>query len=99
MEIINLCFSFAENILSVLNKSQCQSLMDQFVKKKIIKNKKQKFKCIFNGKLNGFDAVTFHSLCNGKGPTLVAIRSNFHFTFGGFTHCSWEKPNGFSQYA
>ena len=98
MEIKNICSDYGCNILSVLSASQCQSLVHAFVERKIIK-KKLKFKCIFNAKMDGFNAETFHSKCNEKGPTLIAVRSNFGLIFGGFTNISWKEPKGFSQYA
>jgi hypothetical protein len=41
---------------------------------------------------DGFKARGFHRLCDGKGPTLVVIKSAAH-TFGGFTTASWHSRN------
>ncbi|XP_078348972.1 uncharacterized protein LOC144633909 isoform X2 [Oculina patagonica] len=39
---------------------------------------------------DGWEASTFHSLCDDKGPTLAIIRVN-NYIFGGFTSISWRS--------
>jgi hypothetical protein len=39
----------------------------------------------------GFTAAKFHSLCNGKGPTLSLIKTVAGHIFGGFTTISWDS--------
>ncbi|XP_078363287.1 uncharacterized protein LOC144647355 [Oculina patagonica] len=41
---------------------------------------------------NGWEASTFHSLCDDKGPTLAIIRVN-NYIFGGFTSISWRSSD------
>ena len=43
----------------------------------------------WHGKTNGFAASTFHSRCDGKGPTITIVRVG-NYIFGGYTDQSWE---------
>ena len=73
----------------------------QFIK--MICNKLNKnnitFNKIFEAKINGFDADSFHNICDNKGPTLCIIKNNYNYIFGGYTSKSWNKPNGLSIYS
>eukprot|EP01084_Bolivina_argentea_P143771 252413_1 len=97
-DITKLCFNFASNILSILSMTQCQLLIDKFINKKIL-TKKSKFNCIYNGKYDGFDSEIFHKKCNNKGATLVVIKSNYHYIFGGFVNVPWKTPKGICEYS
>ena len=93
---------YSSNTFSILSEQQCRCLVEQFVERKLIKNKKHKFECILNGQCDGFDAETFHRKCNHKGPTLVVVESNWGRTFGAYSSSSWTPPNrkkGAAQYA
>jgi hypothetical protein len=58
---------------------------------------------IFNAKMKrlykatdpnvGFTAAKFHSLCDGKGPTLSLIKTVAGHIFGGFTTISWDSSS------
>ena len=39
---------------------------------------------------DGWASTTFHSNCDGKGPTVTIIRVNDHI-FGGYTNVSWNS--------
>ena len=45
----------------------------------------------------GFTAAKFHSLCDGKGPTLTLIQTTLGHIFGGFTTVSWELNSGYKN--
>jgi hypothetical protein len=38
----------------------------------------------------GFTAAKFHSMCDGKGPTLTLIKTVAGHTFGGYTRVNWD---------
>ena len=40
-------------------------------------------------------AAKFHESCDDQGPTLVIIRTENGFEFGGYTEQSWKSTNGF----
>ncbi|XP_046861427.1 uncharacterized protein LOC124454695 [Xenia sp. Carnegie-2017] len=43
----------------------------------------------YQATINGWEATTFHSLCDNKGPTLVIVKVGT-FVFGGFASESWK---------
>ncbi|KAL9966674.1 hypothetical protein ACROYT_G024786 [Oculina patagonica] len=49
-----------------------------------------KFVKCYHGKTNGWDTTTFHSKCDGKGPTVTIIKAEDHI-FGGYTDVSWHS--------
>jgi len=48
------------------------------------------WKLCYRASLHGWDAFTFHSLCDGKKNTVTVIESN-HYVFGGYTDVPWGK--------
>ena len=49
-----------------------------------------KWKLLFRGSRDGFQAQTFHSKCDNKGPTVTIMKSG-NYIFGGFTEKSWDS--------
>ncbi|XP_020896631.1 uncharacterized protein LOC110235508 [Exaiptasia diaphana] len=46
--------------------------------------------------LHGWASRTFHSKCDGKGPTITIIKVN-KYIFGGYTDVSWHTRNTYSK--
>ena len=44
----------------------------------------------WHAKTDGSAASTFHSNCDGKGPTVTIIQSG-DYIFGGYTDVSWQS--------
>ncbi|XP_068705762.1 sushi, von Willebrand factor type A, EGF and pentraxin domain-containing protein 1-like isoform X2 [Montipora foliosa] len=44
----------------------------------------------WRGSRDGWAASTFHSLCNGNGPTVTIIKVN-QYIFGGYVSVSWDS--------
>ena len=44
----------------------------------------------YRATVNGWSSYTFHSNCDGKGPTVTIIRVG-KYIFGGYTSLSWRK--------
>ena len=44
----------------------------------------------YQATVNGWSSYTFHSNCDGKGPTVTIIRVG-KYIFGGYTSVSWSK--------
>jgi len=42
---------------------------------------------------DGDSAQDFHAKCDGKGPTVVIIRTTTGNVFGGYAHVSWRSDN------
>ena len=49
-----------------------------------------KWKLLFRGSRDGFQAETLHSKCDNKGPTVTIVKSGNNI-FGGFTEISWNS--------
>jgi hypothetical protein len=51
---------------------------------------------LYRGSRDGFKAQNFHDRCNNKGETLVIIKSDADYIFGGYTEINWDntKWNG-----
>ena len=45
----------------------------------------------------GFTGAKFHSLCDGKGPTLSLIKTVAGHIFGGFTTISWDSSGAYKN--
>lgn len=55
---------------------------------------KIKPKLLYRASRDGFEATIFHSKCDGKGPTIVIIHSNFKKKFGAFANKDWSQGSG-----
>ena len=55
-----------------------------------LNNKYIKLSRIYSGKNDGFEAKTFHKLCDDQGPTLSVILNEFGYIFGGYAKVSWK---------
>ena len=60
------------------------------IKNWICPNKKLKCKLLYDGKRDGGQTTTFHSLCDNKGPTITFIKTNKNRRIGGFTMKNWN---------
>ena len=47
---------------------------------------------LYRASRDGHNAAAFHARCDGKGPTLTALRSANGCVFGGFAAVSWASP-------
>jgi len=73
-------------------------LEDKNLLKKWIKDKGNvRFKLLYRGSRDGFDANTFHSKCDGYSNTLTIIRSNHNRIFGGFTDLTWNVSGNYKM--
>ena len=48
------------------------------------------WKRCWRASVDGWGASTFHSRCDGKGPTVTIVRVG-RYLFGGYTSLSWGK--------
>ncbi len=52
---------------------------------------KKALSLLWRGSRDGFDAETFHRLCDGKANTVTVIKNTNGFIFGGFTSIPWSS--------
>ncbi|XP_015756475.1 PREDICTED: hemicentin-2-like isoform X1 [Acropora digitifera] len=53
---------------------------------------RSRFVRCWRAKTDGWAASTFHSNCDGKGPTVTIIQVG-NYIFGGYTDVSWSNPS------
>ena len=56
----------------------------------VARSVKSAWKRCWRASVDGWAASTFHSRCDGKGPTVTIIRVG-RYIFGGYTSISWGK--------
>jgi len=56
---------------------------------------KKSFSLLWRGSRDGFDAETFHRLCDGKANTVTVIKNTNGFIFGGFTSIPWSSSGDY----
>ena len=77
----------------ILKKSSDIALLRKWVSEKA----KPNFKLLYRGTRDGFDANSFHTKCNNKGPTVTVIRSNHGKIFGGYADMDWTSQNAYKN--
>ncbi|PFX25016.1 hypothetical protein AWC38_SpisGene10350 [Stylophora pistillata] len=55
----------------------------------LLSSKRSRFVRCWHAKTDGWAASTFHSNCNGRGPTVTIIKA-VNSMFGGYTDVSWS---------
>ena len=86
----NLTCDFESNILEN-NNNYKQYIIDWLQKPNQSYKKLKEIKLLYRGSRDGFKAVNFHEKCNNKGETLVIIKSNDDYIFGGYTEINWDN--------
>lgn len=80
----------AFNSSSIINDIKKQNVIIDWLKEKINKNFIS-FQLIFKMSENGSSSKDFHKFCDGKGDTLIIIKTNKNKIFGGFTPLNWTS--------
>ena len=52
-------------------------------------NETYNFELLYKASRDGDEVITFHHLCDGKGPTLVVIKNSSDCRFGGYASVPW----------
>ena len=60
-------------------------------------NCKYQFNLIYNSERDGDSISTMHKLIDGKGPTLILIKSDNNYIFGGYAYDSWNSSGNYSN--
>jgi len=80
----------ASNILGRLNRKYLDTL-NSFLRPVLRSSSQSSFLKCWHAKTDGWAASTFHSYCDGKGPTVTIIKVN-NYIFGGYTDVPWSSP-------
>jgi len=51
---------------------------------------------LYQASKDGYSVSTFHSRCDGKGPTLTIVETKSGNVFGGYTYSSWSSSGGYT---
>ena len=62
--------------------------LNSFLAPVLMSSSRSRFVKCWHAKTDGWAASTFHSNCDGKGPTVVIIQVG-SYVFGGYTDKSW----------
>jgi hypothetical protein len=57
----------------------------------------QRWELIYKATKDGFEASTFHRLCDNQGPTMVIVRSTGGYLFGGYASQSWNSAGSYTN--
>ena len=58
---------------------------------------KKKTTLLFRATRDGFTGAAFHQKCDGKGPTVVIVKSAGGHIFGGYTETAWDSSNQYKN--
>ena len=79
----------ASNILGSLDSKYLVKLKS-YLNPVLQSSSRSRFVRCWRGKTDGWAASTFHSNCDGKGPTVTVIKVG-SYIFGGYTDVSWSS--------
>ena len=65
--------------------------LNSFLAPVLRSSSRSRFVKCWHAKTDGWAASTFHSNCDGKGPTVIIIQVG-SYVFGGYTDKSWFDP-------
>ncbi|XP_044166071.1 uncharacterized protein LOC114973285 isoform X4 [Acropora millepora] len=66
--------------------------LNSFLAPVLRSSSRSRFVRCWRAKTDGWAASTFHSNCDGKGPTVTIIQVS-SYIFGGYTDMSWSNPS------
>ena len=89
LELIFLAVLSSSSILGSLDiKYLCK--LNSFLAPVLRSSSRSRFVRCWRAKTDGWAASTFHSNCDGKGPTVTIIQVG-RYIFGGYTDVSWSS--------
>ena len=102
-ELLKMIQSFGElqlpnNSLGKLLKEEDCELISNWIKSDNQQIKKVEFKLCYDAKKNGDDKNNFHKFCDNAGPTLIVIKTESDYIFGGYTKENWESNHDKMSY-
>jgi len=67
-----------------------------FINKQLKQVSREMGGLLFQTSKDGASVSTFHSRCDGKGPTVVIVETKSGNVFGGYTYTSWASSGGYT---
>jgi len=68
-----------------------------FINKQLKQVSREMGGLLFQTSKDGGSVSTFHSRCDGKGPTVVIVETKSGNVFGGYTYTSWANSGGWAS--
>ena len=81
------------NSLGKLLKEEDCELISKWIKADNQRINKIAFKLCYDARKNGDDKNNFDKFCHNAGPTLLVIKTESNYIFGGYTKENWENTN------
>ena len=79
------------NKSNIMNKDEINLIIDWIKDSTNNKYDNISFKLLYRASRDGDSSTIFHKLCDEKGPTIIFIRNQKNFRYGGFTSIPWKK--------
>jgi len=57
----------------------------------------KRFRLLYRSSRDGASAASFHTACDGQGPTVVLIKSSGGYVFGGYAGVAWSSTNRYHR--
>ena len=54
----------------------------------------KRMRLLYRSSRDGASAASFHTACDGQGPTVTLIKSSGGYVFGGYAGVAWSSANG-----
>ena len=85
-----------KNSLGKLLKEKDIELLENWIKSDNNKINNIHFELCYDAKKNGDDKNNFHKFCDKIGPSLLVIKTQSNYIFGGYTKENWEIDEDYS---
>ena len=73
---------------TILTNVECRKILKGWLPEAMV----GEWRLLFRASQDGFAALTFHTKCNNRGPTVTVVKSGLNI-FGGFTEKGWTSGN------
>ena len=86
--LVDTCLGLEDSVIVGNNRKYLRALTNWL--SPVARSVNSAWKRCWRASFDGWAASTFHSRCDGKGPTVTIIRVG-KYIFGGYTSISWGK--------
>ena len=73
---------------TILTNVECRKILKGWLPEAMV----GEWRLLFRASQDGFAALTFHTKCNNRGPTVTVVKSGLNI-FAGFTEKGWTSGN------
>ena len=87
--LVDTCSGLEDSVIVGNNRNYLRNLSNWL--SPVAQSVNSAWKRCWRASVDGWAASTFHSRCDGKGPTVTIIRVKGKYIFGGYTSLSWGK--------